>query len=128
MLRNEKGFTLIEIIAVLVILGILAAVAIPKYVSMMDESRAAAAQGAIAEVKSRASGYYANELLQGLTPTGALVLASVTANSGPNLGNDFTVSAALTGTGANDILITVSVVKSVTLNPNVVGTWFFPTT
>ena len=29
--RNQKGFTLIEIIAVLVILGVLAAVAIPKY-------------------------------------------------------------------------------------------------
>ena len=124
MLRNEKGFTLIEIIAVLVILGILAAVAIPKYISMMDESRISAAQGAVAEVKSRCSGYYANQLLQGLTPSGANVLTSV--GAAPYLGSDFTVAAAQSG--SNDVLITVSEVKGVTLNSNVIGTWFFPVT
>ena len=123
MLRNEKGFTLIEIIAVLVILGILAAVAIPKYISMMDESRISAAQGAIAEVKSRCSGYYANQLLQGLTPSGANVLTSV--GAAPYLGSDFSVTATQSG---SDVVITVSEVKGVTLTANVIGTWFFPTT
>ncbi len=39
MLENQKGFTLVEIIAVLVILGILAAVAIPKYFDLQSEAR-----------------------------------------------------------------------------------------
>ena len=62
-LRNEKGFTLIEIIAVLVILGILAAVAIPKYLSTMDDARNKAAQGQITEAKGRLSQALASYML-----------------------------------------------------------------
>ena len=36
LVKNEEGFTLVEIIAVLVILGILAAVAIPKYFDLQS--------------------------------------------------------------------------------------------
>ena len=113
---------MIEIIAVLVILGILAAVAIPKYISMMDSSRIAAAQGAIAEVKGRASGYYASETLaNGAVPLSPTVLASVTAT--PYLGSDFNATAVASG---SDIVITITAVKGTAVS--VSGTWYYPTT
>ncbi len=38
-LQNEQGFTLIEIIAVLIILGILSAVAVPKFMNLQADAR-----------------------------------------------------------------------------------------
>ncbi len=64
LVRNEEGFTLIEIIAVLVILGIMAAVAIPKFADMQQEARNKAVEGAIAAIKSQATMDYAQYLLE----------------------------------------------------------------
>lgn len=61
--RNQKGFTLVEIIAVLVILGILAAVAIPKYFNLQEDAKNKAVQGAIAEGKARVSQFASQYLL-----------------------------------------------------------------
>ena len=89
LLRNEEGFTLIEIIAVLVILGILAAVAVPKFFDLQTRAKEKAVSSAVAELKVRVNQHFASELLDGVNP------ASVTytdAEIGTNVGADFNIT------------------------------------
>jgi len=62
-LKNQQGFTLVEIIAVLVILGILSAVAVPKFIDMQDDAKEKAVQGAMSAAISNASLSYSKFLL-----------------------------------------------------------------
>ena len=50
--RNQKGLTLIEIIAVLIVLGILAAVAVPRYISLEANARMRAIDNGIRELNA----------------------------------------------------------------------------
>lgn len=77
-MRNEKGFTMIELVMVIVLLGILAAVAIPRYVDMQTEARRAAANGVLGAVRATgAINHAAYQLGQtpGLITTGTTLVA-----------------------------------------------------
>jgi prepilin-type N-terminal cleavage/methylation domain-containing protein len=60
MFKKNKGFTLIELVIIIVVLGILASIAIPRYRNIVAESREAAARGALGAMRSGVSIYYAN--------------------------------------------------------------------
>lgn len=79
--RSKAGFTLIEVIAVLVILAVLAAVAIPRYISLIDDARQQALEGAVAAGLSHVSLAYGRLCLQnGAEPTAAEVATEAGAN------------------------------------------------
>lgn len=64
-IRSQRGFTLIEIVMVLVLLGILAAVAVPKYFDLQKEAEQKAMQAIAAEYMARFNGWFAKNILNG---------------------------------------------------------------
>jgi MSHA pilin protein MshA len=70
-IRDQRGFTLIEIIMVIVLLGIIAAIAIPKYVDLKSDAANATADGIIGAIVASAAIGYADRVVNntGTYPT-----------------------------------------------------------
>ena len=66
-MRNSKGFTLIELVIVIVILGILAATAAPKFIDLTGDARTATMEGLEGSIQSAIEISHAKALVEGET-------------------------------------------------------------
>jgi len=90
LLHSQTGFTLIELVIIIVVLGILAAIAIPKYQDISAEAKESACKGALGNLRSAIAIYYANQAVKGdsasfppidsLSKIGTVMLHSIPAN------------------------------------------------
>ncbi len=113
-MRNQQGFTLIELVMVIVILGILAATALPKFANLQGNARMSSLNGALGAVKSASAIAHAAWLVA--APTDHIITIEGTAytmksNGYPDRGDIDTLANlsntdyGITNSGSNTVTI-----------------------
>jgi MSHA pilin protein MshA len=115
LMKKQQGFTLIELVVVIIILGILAVTAAPKFMNLQGDARASTVSGLEAAIKGADTLIHSKSLIAGNNTVAASTTTTVTvATSTTVLTNYGHPTAVWTGSLANSLDIDAAVSGTVT--------------
>lgn len=81
-MNNNRGFTLIELVIVIIILGVLAATAVPRFINLQDDAKQSVVDGAEAALHSAAKIVYSKSLIAGIENSPNSIIEGIRVSEG----------------------------------------------